>query len=415
MAAFVAPAAWYGAAPLAFVPAQHVPVPVEYTHGQQNHFSAAGTHSTMSSRSSNSLTPPLMMPPPAPKLSAAAAASIGSRAAHFFNAYAGYQQGYAAVPPASTAYNYPANNAYLQQQNALQVPSHAQQHQHLEHQLLLAAQLAKQDPHSLADMSCIAEHPASSHALPHSWSLPSFSHVGAPLGLGSSSLYGGLQPAYMMPVSYLGPLQPWSSAAGARPEHPDVQACQQVTNYREAHEEPLRIAAEHTASNPPSPSRSARSAHSAVPFAGVACTLLTRLSEALLSLQSGSDADASTAGAYHDLSSLIAPFQNQASHSSESRECPPGAQEQNHQIFLQFAAQVFSQTMVSPSAMFLALYYALRLPSLLHSSPAPVKEEYVRIFTQPASSTPFKLLVLGLMIANSEFDRLLSLPLRAYR
>ncbi len=71
-------------------------------------------------------------------------------------------------------------------------------------------------------------------------------------------------------------------------------------------------------------------------------------------------------------------------------------------IFQHFASQVLSQTLMSPVSVILALYYIFRLPSLLKSSDASTRQRFDRIFARPASSFPFKLLVLGLMIANSE-------------
>lgn len=76
--------------------------------------------------------------------------------------------------------------------------------------------------------------------------------------------------------------------------------------------------------------------------------------------------------------------------------------------FRRFTHQVLSQTLVSPTAFMLGLMYSLRVLHLaiLGDSPATshLDPEAAEIFAQPPSAAPFKLLTLGLMIANKHLD-----------
>ena len=68
--------------------------------------------------------------------------------------------------------------------------------------------------------------------------------------------------------------------------------------------------------------------------------------------------------------------------------------------FRHFAHQVLAQTLLTPTALILALYYVQLLPAAIGSD----AETALGLLAQPASTTPFKLLTLGLMLANKFLD-----------
>lgn len=68
--------------------------------------------------------------------------------------------------------------------------------------------------------------------------------------------------------------------------------------------------------------------------------------------------------------------------------------------FRHFAHQVLAQTLLSPTALVLALYYVQLLPAAIGTD----SETALGLLSQPTSTTPFKLLTLGLMIANKFLD-----------
>lgn len=75
--------------------------------------------------------------------------------------------------------------------------------------------------------------------------------------------------------------------------------------------------------------------------------------------------------------------------------------------FRRFVHQVLSQTLVSPTALLLALYYVRRqLPSIIGVGAGVSDEEMaaLSLYAHPPSSAPFKLLTLGLMLANKYLD-----------
>lgn len=74
--------------------------------------------------------------------------------------------------------------------------------------------------------------------------------------------------------------------------------------------------------------------------------------------------------------------------------------------FRRFAHQVLAQTLLSPTALVLAMLYVARLPLLLSpiGNASAVDPEELLLFTQPSSAAPFKLLTLGLMMANKYLD-----------
>lgn len=72
--------------------------------------------------------------------------------------------------------------------------------------------------------------------------------------------------------------------------------------------------------------------------------------------------------------------------------------------FRRFAHQVMAQTLLSPAAFLLALLYALRVPLLAVDGSGNLDAEAQEVFASPPSAAPFKLLTLGLMIANKHLD-----------
>lgn len=101
-----------------------------------------------------------------------------------------------------------------------------------------------------------------------------------------------------------------------------------------------------------------------------------------------------------------APPKLRAASSSSGREHSPLLGEPSP-AFRRFVHQVLSQTLVSPAALLLALYYVRRqLPSILGMGTATDDEiaSAVALYVQPPSSAPFRLLALGLMLANKYLD-----------
>lgn len=72
--------------------------------------------------------------------------------------------------------------------------------------------------------------------------------------------------------------------------------------------------------------------------------------------------------------------------------------------FRRFAHQVLAQTLLSPTAFLLGLLFALRVPYLAVDTSGNVDHEAVELLASPPSAAPFKLLTLGLMMANKHLD-----------
>ena len=74
--------------------------------------------------------------------------------------------------------------------------------------------------------------------------------------------------------------------------------------------------------------------------------------------------------------------------------------------FRRFVHQVLSQTLLSPTALVLALYYMRELPRILAAPGEAGGDEAgaLALFAHPPSTAPFKLLTLGLMLANKHLD-----------
>lgn len=72
--------------------------------------------------------------------------------------------------------------------------------------------------------------------------------------------------------------------------------------------------------------------------------------------------------------------------------------------FRRFAHQVLAQTLLSPTAFLLGLLFALRVPYLAVDASGTVDPEAVELLASPPSAAPFKLLTLGLMMANKHLD-----------
>lgn len=68
--------------------------------------------------------------------------------------------------------------------------------------------------------------------------------------------------------------------------------------------------------------------------------------------------------------------------------------------FRHFVHQVLAQTLLTPSAVVLALYYVQLFPAAIDAD----AETALGLVSQPTSTTPFKLLTLGLMMANKFLD-----------
>lgn len=100
------------------------------------------------------------------------------------------------------------------------------------------------------------------------------------------------------------------------------------------------------------------------------------------------------------------PAKKRAALSPSGREYSPLFGEPSP-AFRRFVHQVLSQTLVSPTALLLALYYVRRqLPSIIGVGAGGSDEELSAssLYVQPPSSAPFKLLTLGLMLANKYLD-----------
>ncbi|WFD35107.1 hypothetical protein MCUN1_001956 [Malassezia cuniculi] len=100
------------------------------------------------------------------------------------------------------------------------------------------------------------------------------------------------------------------------------------------------------------------------------------------------------------------PPKKRATSSPSGREHSPLLGEPSP-AFRRFVHQVLSQTLVSPAALLVALYYVRRqLPSILGLGAGVSAEEAsaAALYVQPPSSAPFKLLTLGLMLANKYLD-----------
>lgn len=74
--------------------------------------------------------------------------------------------------------------------------------------------------------------------------------------------------------------------------------------------------------------------------------------------------------------------------------------------FRHFVHQVLSQTLLSPTTLMVALYYVRGLPAVLAAPGEAGGDEAgaLALFAHPHSSAPFKLLTLGLMLANKHLD-----------
>ncbi|WFC97130.1 hypothetical protein MBRA1_003796 [Malassezia brasiliensis] len=68
--------------------------------------------------------------------------------------------------------------------------------------------------------------------------------------------------------------------------------------------------------------------------------------------------------------------------------------------FRRFVHQVLAQTLLTPTAVVLALYYVQLFPAAIDAD----AETALGLLSQPTSTTPFKLLTLGLMMANKFLD-----------
>ncbi|KAI3614694.1 hypothetical protein CBS9595_003965 [Malassezia furfur] len=68
--------------------------------------------------------------------------------------------------------------------------------------------------------------------------------------------------------------------------------------------------------------------------------------------------------------------------------------------FRRFVHQVLAQTLLTPTAVVLALYYVQLFPAAIDAD----AETALGLVSQPTSTTPFKLLTLGLMMANKFLD-----------
>ncbi|WFD31960.1 hypothetical protein MSPP1_003002 [Malassezia sp. CBS 17886] len=73
--------------------------------------------------------------------------------------------------------------------------------------------------------------------------------------------------------------------------------------------------------------------------------------------------------------------------------------------FRHFTRQVLAQTLLSPAALFLALYYVRQLRAIVAEERGETRgDTALALLAEPPSTAPFKLLTLGLMMANKFLD-----------
>ncbi|KDN53548.1 hypothetical protein K437DRAFT_1265 [Tilletiaria anomala UBC 951] len=374
-------------------------------------------------------------PPPAPKLTAAAARSASERAVWLPSSLPGTVGPWGFVPAN------PSPGGHI--------PSFAQHHHHVEQELLLAHRLAKVAPNEQTNQAAVLA--------PARWD-PGPMHSDIDRRWAGAVQPGGVGRAYQPSARTWQPPRP-DNRHGMNIQLYALSYQQQCSVVGEdtmslqsyhSHQYQREPSYEHTGQyenqrrskqtndqSPPSP----RSFHrSAVQLVNLASGVVVALSDCLKcgSLDAGFSVNDK---GYQPSSSPIPSYHQTTATSSGVREAlqlatfPPSAQRSSKclpslkldgrptilseatcsdpfiaqqpqalKILHHFVSQVLSQTLVSPTTLFLALYYILRIPTLLAADSYRLHDEYSHFFLSPTSSSPFKLFTLGLMIANKHLD-----------